>query len=110
MKQHFDPVHPVCQHRRTKLNLLLAAALALICTCPAPRAHANIYATNLRLNGGATNIPPSSTNYALSYILNEPASLGVTVEVTSGTNVIRSFVFPAGNAGAKQGTNTVVWD
>jgi hypothetical protein len=72
-------------------------------------AQANVYATNLRLNGGTTNIAPSGTNYSLSYVLNEPADSGVIIDVTSGTNIIRTFTIPNG-PGTSRGTNLVIWD
>src|SRR3974390_770172 len=51
-----------------------------------------------------------ATSVSISYILNEPASAGVTVKVLSGSNTVRTISIAAGSAGAKRGTNTVVWD
>src|SRR5262245_12039552 len=56
-------------------SVLLLAILGL-CYCGMPRAHANVYATRIRLNGGVTNVPNSGTNVIISYILNEPATRG----------------------------------
>ena len=86
----------------------LTGALVSLAICS--NARANIYATNLRLNGGTTNVSYSTTNYYLSYILNEPATLGVTVEILSGTNAIRSITLPSGTNGSALGTNLIVWD
>jgi FlgD Ig-like domain len=86
-------------------------ALALALTAFAPCAHANVYATNIKINGGTTNlsVQPGSS-LSISYILNEPASAGVTVQVLSGATAVRSISLAGGLAGAKRGTNTVVWD
>ena len=86
-------------------------ALALALTAFAPSAHANVYATNIKINGGTTNVSVQpGSSLSISYILNEPASGGVTVQVLSGVTVIRSISLAGGVAGAKRGTNTVVWD
>ena len=86
-------------------------ALALALTAFAPCAHANVYATNIKINGGTTNlsVQPGSS-LSISYILNEPASAGVTVQVLSGATAVRSISLAGGLAGARRGTNTVVWD
>ena len=86
-------------------------ALALALTTFAPSAHANVYATNIKINGGTTNlsVQPGSS-LSISYILNEPASAGVTVQVLSGATAVRSISLAGGLAGARRGTNTVVWD
>jgi hypothetical protein len=76
-----------------------------------PSAQANVYATDVKVNGGFTNITASpGTGVGISYILNEPATLGVTVNILSGTNSIRALNIPAGGPGALRGTNSVVWD
>src|ERR1035441_4439780 len=86
-------------------------ALALALTAFAPCAHANVYATNIKINGGTTNVSVQpSSSLSISYILNEPASAGVTVQVLSGATVIRSISLAGGVAGAQRGANTVVWD
>src|SRR5882757_5925378 len=75
------------------------------------QARANVYATNLRLNGGTTNAPLSPGGSVLiSYILNEPASLGATVDIKQGDTTVRSFVLAAGNPGTTVGSNSVSWD
>src|SRR5258706_6209585 len=71
---------------------------------------ANVYATNLRINDGITNVVFASTNVAISYILNEPATLGVSVNIMLGTNVIRSINITNGVPGALRGANLVYWD
>ncbi len=52
----------------------------------------------------------SGTAVNISYLLNEPATLGVTVNILSGTNVVRAIPVTAGGAGARKGTNLVTWD
>jgi hypothetical protein len=74
-------------------------------------ARANVYATNVRLDGGTTNLSVASgESVAISYVLNEPASLGVTVNITATNGLIRSLFFPPGQNGAARGLNQVVWD
>jgi hypothetical protein len=87
--------------------LMLALAAPLL----ACNARANLYATNLRLNGAVllTN-SIAVTNINITYILNEPASLGVTVNISSGSNVIRTLTAAPGAQGALFGSNVMVWD
>jgi hypothetical protein len=86
-----------------------AAALFLVLLPTASKA--NVYATNVRLNGGATNVVSGTgTNVTISYLLNEPASLGATVQILSGSTPVRTITIPAGSPGTLTGTNAVVWD
>ena len=88
----------------------IAIGLALALTVFAPSAHANVYATNIKINGGITNLSVQpGTNVSISYILNEPASAGVTVKVLSGATPVRTISIASG-PGTTRGTNTVVWD
>src|SRR6185369_15735286 len=90
---------------------LLALALGVV-----PRARANVYATNVRIRGTVESSATTATVYVpcnivqIDYLLNEPASAGVTVEILSGQNAVRTLRFEAGNPGALRGTNTVFWD
>jgi hypothetical protein len=89
----------------------ITGGLGLVLTLGAgiPVAHANVYATNIRLNGGITNVPFANGNtLAITYILNDYAPLGVTVNILAGTNVVRSIALP-GNTQV-QGLNEVDWD
>lgn len=91
--------------------IAFAAALTLLLSCLAPSARANVYATNIKLNGGTTNLNLfPGDGVTISYILNEPASLGVSLNILTGTNVVRSFAFAPDSAGALLGTNLVIWD
>ena len=86
-------------------------ALTLLLACSAPSAHANVYATNIKLNGGTTNlVTTQGAGINISYILNETASAGVAVNVFSGTNILRAISLASGSPGALRGTNTVFWD
>jgi hypothetical protein len=86
-------------------------AIALAIGSLTSNARANVYATNLKLNG-STNNPTivAGQNVSISYILNEPASAGVTIGILSGTNVVRTISVAAGNPGTSLGTNTVTWN
>ncbi len=97
--------------RVQRSSLLGGLALGLVLASFTPSARANIYATDIRLNGGITNLTTQQSNsVTISYILNEPALLGVTINILSGNNTVRSITIPAGQNGAARGTNTVVWD
>jgi hypothetical protein len=86
----------------------LAFALALASV--ARPAHANVYASNVKINGGVTNITVAQgTNVSISYILNEAASAGVTIKILSGATVVRTIAIVSG-AGTLRGFNTVTWD
>jgi len=72
---------------------------------------ANVYATNIKLNGSLTNswVAPGYPAQ-ISYILNEPATLGVQVKICLGTNVIKTLVATNGQPGALTGSNAFLWD
>ncbi len=92
------------------LSKAIGVLMALVCLA-APSAHGNIYATNVRLNGGTNNLTlPAGGSVAISYILNEPASLGLTVNILSGSSVLRQIILPPLANGTARGTNTVIWD
>src|SRR6185295_13438396 len=75
-----------------------------------PSVHANVYATNVRLNNSTTNLSSLTANNTISYLLNEPASAGVTITIKSNTTVIRTISLAGGAAGTLRGTNSVVWN
>ena len=94
---------------RTTTTFILAVLMVSFCFIP--KTQANVYATNIKLNGGINNVTGSPTNgLNISYILNEPATLGVTVKILSGANPVRSISITGTNAGTLMGTNTIVWD
>jgi hypothetical protein len=90
----------------------LALALALITGTPS--AQANVFASNVKINGSGSvtnNISVAQgKSVNISYILNEPASTGVTVKILSGANTVRTISLAGGSAGTTRGTNIVVWD
>ena len=92
-------------------SIIGGLALALALTMVAPSAHANVFASNVKINAGVTNVSVAQgTSITISYILNEPASAGVTIKVLSGATAVRTISIATGNAGTTRGTNTVVWD
>jgi hypothetical protein len=92
-------------------RILMGLAIAMALTSLTWSARANVYATNIKMNG-STSSPTvfAGNNIAISYILNEPASAGVTINILSGSTVIRSIAVAAGNPGTLRGANTVTWD
>lgn len=77
----------------------------------AAQCQANVYPSDVRLNGGSTNVTalPGDT-LTISYVLNEPASLGATVQILSGTTVVQTLDLPAGVEGTLRGFNFVNWE
>ena len=84
----------------------LVVALLLLCGCLSGRA--NVYATNIKLNGSTNNaaIAPAEMAGAvrISYILNEPAT-NVFLQIYSGATV----VWADNLAGTNAGSNSMVW-
>lgn len=100
-------MHSTGRFFRIPLALTLTVALLL----GGVSARANVYATNIKLNGALANASVSQgSSVTISYILNEPATSGVTINILSSTNVVRSISIDAGNAGTLRGTNSVIWD
>ncbi len=86
-------------------------AIALLVVSVTPNARANVYATNLKINGGTTNVSVApGQSLSLSYILNEAASSGVTIKILSGSTPIRTLTIAGGSPGTIRGTNTVIWN
>ena len=84
------------------LPLLLGNAVSL---------RANVYATNIKVNGSLSAVGvPVGAAAQISYILNEPASGGVIISVSSTNAVVRTITIAAGSPGALRGTNVVSWD
>src|SRR5690348_8241269 len=69
------------------------SAIALLMALILPRSIlANVYATNVRLNDGATNATSATaTNVNINYILNEAATAGVVINISSGDTTIRTI-------------------
>jgi hypothetical protein len=93
------------------VSLVLTLVVTLLGGVFTNSSRANVYATNIKLNGSLTNTSVlPGVPVSISYILNEPATVAVALSILSGTNVVRSFVIPSGNPGALMGTNLVIWD
>ena len=93
-------------------SILTGLALGLALAMCAPSARANVYASNIKINGvltGSASVAQGSSAN-ISYILNEPASLGLEIQIFSGTNAVRAIVIVGGLSGTSQGLNTVPWD
>lgn len=107
-----------CHFTRSKtvVRRLTWGALGLLLMQFSWSAHANVYATNIRFAGSVASSPTNVTVYVpcelsfISYLLNEPASAGVTLEILSGTTVVRTIEIPGGAPGTLRGVNTVEWD
>jgi FlgD Ig-like domain len=97
--------------KNSQLGCLIGAmSLALGLVAFAPQANANVYATNLRINDGPNKgVIAYGTSAGISYLLNEPASLGVTLTIKAGTNLVRSLLIASG-PGTLAGTNAIIWD
>ncbi len=90
--------------------MFLCFATALPALIAVPTARANVYATNIRLDGSATNLQlATATNVNITYILNEPAT-NVTINITSGASIIQAITVTNPSPGTLKGTNLVVWD
>jgi len=90
-------------------SIITGLALALALEMYAPSARANVYATNIRLNGSLTSATNVQSGLKISYILNEPATLGTTIKILSGATVFDTIGIPSGGAGTLRGLNTVFW-
>jgi hypothetical protein len=93
-------------------SIITGLALALAVATYAPSAHANVFASNIKINGtlqGTASVAQGSSA-TISYILNEPASQGVAVKIYSGATLVRTITIAGGSAGTAQGLNSVVWD
>jgi hypothetical protein len=85
----------------------IALAIFLFCHTSV---RANVYATDIRVNGSQNaGVVVPGAPAAISYILNDEASAGVTVRVWSGTNPVHTFTAPGGSPGTQLGLNTVAW-
>jgi hypothetical protein len=66
-------------------------------------ARANVYATDIKLNGSLSPITNNGP-VTVTYRLNQAATLGVTVAILQGTTNVATLV-----GGTNMGLNTVVW-
>src|SRR5262252_272946 len=101
----------IFKHNFTR-RWLIPGLASLLGMLGVPSVHANVYATNIKFNDSSTNATaPSGSDVSISYILNEPATRGVTVRVLSGATVVRTLnIPPESTNGAARGLNTIIWD
>lgn len=86
-------------------SLLKCCVVAASCALLTSTARANVYATDIQVNGNLTNVVVSNgTPVSISYRLNQTADLGVTVNIMSGASVVASIP-----GGTNMGRNTVSW-
>jgi hypothetical protein len=68
-------------------------------------ARANVYATDIKLNGSLSTITDAGAGpVTISYRLNQAATLGVGVAIWQGTNQVATI-----SGGTNMGLNTVLW-
>ena len=102
-------IEPMNSPQRSLLLPMLSLTLAL--PCVTPQARANVYATNFKLNGSTNSLAITvGQEVNIGYILNEPASAGVTLRILRVTNVVRTLSLTNGAPGTSRGPNTVTWD
>jgi hypothetical protein len=88
--------------------LPIGVAIALATLSFTASVRANVYATNVKLNGSLTGTSAfSGGGLAISYILNEAASSGVTIKILSGATVVNTINIASGSAGTLRGLNNV---
>jgi hypothetical protein len=87
-------------------------AVALAFATYAPSAHANVYASNIKVNGVLTGSATvgQGIGATITYILNEPASSGLAVKIYSGATLVRTITIAGGSPGTTQGLNAVAWN
>lgn len=96
--------------RSRALRAGLALLVAVVCDTPAG---ANVYVSNVRANDSEerTVLSRPGRTVTLSYILNEAASEGVTIEMVSTNQIaVWKMSVPAGASGTLKGTNTLTWN
>lgn len=89
---------------------ILAGIFGLL-LCPAVSSLANVYATDVKINGFLTNsfVAPGFPA-RVSYLLNEPATRGVQLRIYSGPQLLTQFTATNGQPGALAGSNAFLWD
>jgi hypothetical protein len=87
------------------------SVLAIAAQLVASTARANVYATLLKMDNAHDAVTAvGHGNVNITFILNEPATVGTTINISSVTNLIRTLVFGPGTNGTWRGTNLCVWD
>jgi hypothetical protein len=89
---------------RCRNHVLLAGVFLFLFTCLSARA--NVYATDIRLNGSLqVGVAVPGGSLAITYILNEPATAGASVRIYAGSRLVKTLA-----AGTNVGLNTVLWN
>ncbi len=97
-------------NKQSKVWLLGGLAIALAALSFTTTARANVYATNIKLNGSLSSISTASGSaVTITYILNEAATSGTTIKILSGVTVVDTISIASGSAGTLRGLNTVTW-
>ena len=95
-----------------KMSLLGGLAVAGALLFGPAAAKANVFASNIKVGGVLTN---GSTPVAqggavnISYVLNEAATAGASINICSGATLIDTITIASGSAGTLRGLNNVVW-
>ena len=92
---------------------LITATLGLALAWAAPSARANVYATDIKLNGSLTSSTvgaPSGVPLTITFVLNQAATYGTTININSNGAAVRTLTIATGSQGTLQGRNTVTWD
>ncbi len=77
----------------------------------ATTARANVYATDIKFDGSRTLVTSNAGgNLNISYILNEPATRGVTINISSTSKIVRTISVASGANGTLRGSNVVRWN
>lgn len=99
---------PTRQYRLSLAGLALALALSV----GTQLAHANVYATNIKINSTLTGTASvaQGAGATISYVLNDAATGGVTIKILSGSTAVRTINIASPNAGTTLGLNSVIWD
>jgi hypothetical protein len=95
----------------TRILKPVLAGMIAATLCLATSARANVFASNIQLNGSLTNSvsSPAGSAVTITYILNEAATAGVTINISSNNAIVRTITIASG-PGTTKGLNTVQWD
>jgi len=96
---------------KTKALLVVAGLTAGLLLGSSSTAEANVYATNIKINGSQTGTVGvgQGSSATITYTLNEAATAGVKIEILSGQTVVRTITVASGS-GTTKGSNSVVWN
>jgi hypothetical protein len=82
-----------------------SGSVMLVFISAATTLHANVYATDIKLNGSLYSITNASASpVIITYRLNQAATAGVTINILQGSTQVAAI-----NGGTAMGLNTVSW-